>query len=479
MPKQSKNYSNPETVSDRLPPQNIEAEQSVLGSLMLDKDAIIKVADILAAEDFYKGAHQKIFEAMTDLYARREPIDLLSLSSHLKEKNEIDEIGGIAYLTTLVNSVPTAAHIVHYAKIVRKKSVLRNLISASYEIQNLSYQETGDVEELLDEVERKIFKISQKSVGQQFLPIKEALPSVLERIEKLQRGDKSLRGVPTGFAALDTYLGGLQKSDFVVLAARPSLGKTSLALDIARHAALEEKIPVGVFSLEMSSEQLIERFIAAEARIDLWRLRTGKLENKEKNFSEIRGALDRLAESPLFLDDSALPNVMQIRTAARRLQAEHGLGLLIVDYIQMILPRSSYENMVQQMTEISRSLKALAKELNVPLLAISQLSRAVEHRSPGDRIPRLADLRESGAIEQDADVVLFIYREDKDKGTSDNSNIAKIIIAKHRNGPTGEVHLSFIPDRATFDFRDVDKTHSDESFSATRLDYNNNPGEPF
>ncbi|MDP1629048.1 MAG: replicative DNA helicase, partial [bacterium] len=369
---------------------------------MMDNNAIIKIADVLTAEDFYKGTHQKIFESMMELYAKNEPIDILSLSARLKEKNELEGIGGVSYLTSLVNSVPTAAHIVHYGKIVKKKSTLRNLISASYEIQNLSYQETEDVEEILDKAEKRIFSISQKSIGHQFSPVKDVLPEVISRLEKLQKGDTSLRGLPTGFEGLNSYLGGLQKSDFIILAARPSLGKTALALDIARHAAIREGIPVGIFSLEMSREQLTERLIAAESRVDLWRLRTGRLQNEKEDRESIENASVKLARAPLFIDDSAMPSVVEMRAISRRLQAERGLGLLIIDYIQMILPRSSYESSVQQMTEISRLLKAMAKELNIPLLAISQLSRAPEHRTPDQRRPRLSDLRESGALEQDA-----------------------------------------------------------------------------
>lgn len=434
----------------RLPPQNIEAEQSVLGSLMLDKEAIIKIADMLEPDDFYKKIHGDIYETMLGLYAKNEPIDLLSLTNRLEEKKQMEDIGGAGYLTDLVNTVPTAAHVVHYAKIVKSKKTLRNLIEASDQISRLSYGEPEDVEHLVDISEQKIFNISQNTIGQKFIPIKESLEEAFERIDKLHRGDEATRGVPTGYADLDNYLAGFQKSDLTILAARPSLGKTTLALDFARHAAIKNKIPVAIFSIEMSKEQLIDRLICSQAKVDLWRMRTGKLsgDGPDNDFQRIRKAMDEISVAPIFIDDSPSPTIMQMRTMARRLQSEQDLGLIMVDYIQMILPRNPNDPPVQQMTEISRSLKGLARELNIPVLALSQLSRAVESRSPA--IPKLSDLRDSGAIEQDADVVLFIYREDKDRENSERKNIADIFIAKHRNGPTGKVELFFNESQVSF-----------------------------
>jgi len=448
---------------NKIPPQNIEAEQSVLGSLMIDKDAIIKIADFLQSSDFYKPVHQKIYEAMLELYQRHEPIDILSLPDRLKAKGILQEIGGISYLTSLTNLVPTASNIISYAKIVQQKKLLRDLISASYDISEMGFQEDRDVDSLLDEVEQKIFNVTQKSLsGQQFQDIKTDLSGAFDRIEKLHRGEKPLRGVGTGFKKLDNMLSGMQNSDLIILAARPSLGKTSLALNIALHAAMKESVPVGIFSLEMSREQLVDRLISAESGIDLWKIRTGRLKEEEQDFEYLHQALDRLSRAPIYIDDSAASNIMRLRTMARRLQADRGLGLIIIDYLQLIAPRDSkINNMVQQVTEISRGLKALARELNVPILAVSQLSRAVEQRD--HKRPRLSDLRESGSIEQDADVVMFIYRKDRDKInedlTEEEKNTAKIIIAKHRNGPIGEVDLKFI--ETLVSFREMDQSFND------------------
>lgn len=445
----NQNNQTSQPLTSKLPPQNIEAEQSVLGSLMLDKDAIVKIADLIKPEDFYRDAHRNIFEIMIELYSNNEPIDFLSLTNKLEEKEKLEKVGGTSYLTTLVNSVPTAAHVVHYAKIIQRKATLRRLIDAASQIADSGYQETEDVDSLLDRAEQKIFGVSQKYLKQDFLPIKPALEEAFERIDKLHKGDGALRGTPSGFYELDNILAGLQKSDLVVLAARPSLGKTTFALDIARHAATKENIPVGIFSLEMSKEQLVDRLICAEAGIDLWKLRTGRLssEGDGDDFSKIAKAMDVFSKAPIFIDDAASPTVMEIRTMSRRLQAEHGLGLIVIDYLQMMRGTTS-ENRVQEISEISRSLKSLARELNIPVLAVSQLSRAVEARP--DQVPKLSDLRESGSIEQDADVVLFIYREDRVKKDTDKPNIAEIIVAKHRNGPTGKTELFFDENHVTF-----------------------------
>jgi replicative DNA helicase len=439
-----------EKILQKIPPQNIEAEQSVLGCLMLDKNAIIKVADILKPGDFYRQVHNIIFETMIDLYEKGEPIDLLSMTNRLEERKQLDEIGGPSYLTNLVNIVPTAAHVSHYAKIVHRKKVLRDLIDISQEISQLGFSEEKDIESILDEAEQKVFQISQKSIAQDFMPVRNTLEEAFERIEKLHRGEGAMRGVPTGFGDLDNYLSGLQKSDLVILAARPSLGKTAMALDIVRNVAIHQKIPVGIFSLEMSRHDVVDRLLAAEAGVDLWKLRTGKLssEGLDNDFSRIQEAMSALSQSPIYIDDAPSPTVLQMRTMGRRLQAELKLGLIVVDYLQLIQPRTNSENMVQQVTEISRSLKGLARELEVPVLALSQLSRAVEARP--DQVPRLADLRESGSIEQDADVVMFIYREDKVKRDSSRPNIADIFIAKHRNGPIGKVDLYFNESQVSF-----------------------------
>ena len=443
----------------KLPPQDIETERAVLGALMIDSASIIKVADFLFPTDFYKPAHQKIYEVVLDLFTNSQPIDLLSVSTKLKEKKSLEEIGGVNYLTDLINEVPTASHIAHYAKIVKEKKVLRDLIQTSAEINEKVY-ENIEVENLLDEVEQKIFNITQRSLPQKYILLKDELNAAYERIEKLHRGEEVIRGVPTGFTKLDDALSGLQRSDFVILGARPSLGKTAFALDIARHAAVKNKIPVGIFSLEMSREQVVDRLIAAEAQVTLWRLRTGKL-NDQLEFEMIRESLDRLSKAPIFIDDTPSPSILQIRSAARRLQLEQGLGLVIVDYLQLIQPRTNSENIVQQVTEISRGLKALARELKTPVLALSQLSRSVDQREV--KIPRLSDLRESGSLEQDADVVMFICRKvwERSDISSEEQNLVEILIQKHRNGPTGTVELMFDPDRVSF--KEIDKTHFDAS----------------
>lgn len=441
--------------SIRMPPQDLEAEMAVLGALMLDGNAFVQVADILVPDDFYREDHSLIYGAMVDLFNQQAPIDIRSIGSRLKEKQHLERIGGHSYLSELVNAVPSASNAKHYAEIVRKKSILRRLIEAANHINQLGFREEEDLDCLLDEAEQKIFNIARLSFRQNFLNIKTALDEAWERIENLHKSKDALRGVPTGFDDLDQHISGLQKSDLIILAGRPSFGKTSLALDIARHASCEHNIPVGIFSLEMSCQQLVDRLLAAEAFVDSWNLRTGRLTDKD-DFSRIQDALGRLSKAPLYIEDAPSLNVLQMRAMARRLQAEaehehkNGLGLLIIDYIQLITPRHGIDNPVQQMTEISRSLKSLARELDIPVLAVSQLSRAVEQRNPP--IPRLSDLRESGAIEQDADLVMFIYREDKDKfkDNPDKKNIVEIHIAKHRNGPTGIVPLYFNPTKASF-----------------------------
>ncbi|MFH1175209.1 MAG: replicative DNA helicase [bacterium] len=450
-------------IDQKLPPQSLETEQSLLGCLMIDKDAIIKIADLVAPEDFYKEAHKTIFEAILYLFEKREPIDILSLSNRLEAVGRLENIGGVSYLTTIVNVVPTSAHVVHYAKTVQKKATLRNLISAAGQIAELGFKEDEDIDQLLDKAQQSIFKVSQNYSLQNFIHIKPVLEEAFDRLDELHKTEQgTLRGVPTGFTKLDNKLAGLQKSNLIILAARPSIGKTTLALDIARNIAVVEKIPVGIFSLEMSKEEIIDKIMCSQAGVDLWKLRTGKLSTQGENsdFMKISHSMAILSESPLYIDDSASSNIMQIRTMARRLQSEHGLGLILIDYLQLMQGTGRVESRAQEVGEISRSLKALARELNVPILALSQLSRAIEART--DQMPKLSDLRESGSIEQDADLVLFIHREDKFKKDSDKKNIAKIIIAKHRNGPIGEVDLYFDPN--TVSFKNIDNRHSNEDY---------------
>lgn len=446
-------------VPERLPPQSVDSEQCLLGCLMLDKDAIWKVVDFLQPRDFYKGFHQQIYQAMVELTERKEPIDIKTLATRLKEKEILEQVGGYGYLTELVNSVPTASNVSAYAQIVQKKRILRDLIEASYDIGKLGYREAENIEEVLDRAEKRIFEITQKGMTQRFIDLKSALGPAYERIAALS-DDKTrkLAGLPTGFADLDNILAGLQRSDLIILASRPSYGKSSLALNIARHIAVHEKKPVGVFSLEMSKEQIVDRLIASQAQLNLWKIRTGRLsrEGKPSDFDIINHALGILSEAPLFIDDSTSPTVLQMKAMARRLQAEHGLGLIIVDYLQLVQPANLYESMVQQVTRISRALKDMAREFNVPVLALSQLSRAVEQRQPP--IPRLADLRESGSLEQEADVVMFINRPDK-YDQSAAPNVAEIIIAKHRNGPVGTRRLFF--NDATVSFETIEKREAE------------------
>lgn len=446
----------------KVPPQDLAAERSVLGALMIDREAIIKIADLLAPEDFYQESHRQIYGAILDLFSKNEPIDLLTVRSKLKENKGNKDGGSAEYLTDLINEVPSSAHITHYATIIRQKKIRRDLIHASSEINEKAFNETGgDLEELLDNVEQKIFNISQRSQTQKFLHIKDELPAAYERLAKMHSGEGRLRGLATEFTGLDNILSGLQKSELMLLGARPSFGKTAFALDIARQVGANNN-PVGIFSLEMSRDQIIDRFISAQSQIPLWRLRTGRI-NDDSEFQMIQESLDQLDKMPIFIDDTPSPNVMQIRSMARRLQIEHGLSLLIIDYIQLIQSRSNSDNLVQQVTEISRGLKSLARELNVPVLALSQLSRDVDKRDT--KIPRLSDLRDSGSLEQDADVVLFIYRKDRDRQDlpEEEKNITEIIIAKNRNGPLGSVKLRFDPEKVSF--RNIDTFHSEtESF---------------
>ena len=450
----------------RIPPHNLEAERSLLGAVLIDKNAMVKIADTVDVDDFYKTAHARIFETTKELYSKNEPIDVLTLSSRLEEKELIETIGGRSYLVGLSNAVPTASHIVQYAKIIRKKSTLRKLLSAAEHITKLGYKKNVDVvESVLDDALQHLYGITQKHQKQTFTPVNTILHDAFERMDQLHKERGKLRGVPTGFAKLDNLLAGLQKSDLIILAARPAVGKTSLALDIARHAAIRGKAKVGIFSLEMSKEQLVDRVLCAEASVDLWKMRTGNLSDRpdSNDFPRIGHAMGLLSESKIFIDDTAGQNVLQIRTKARRLQAEHGLDLIIIDYLQLMntTGSNSNSNRVQEVAEMSRGLKLLARELNVPVLCLSQLSRAVEQTKPA--IPKLSHLRDSGSIEQDADVVMFIYRKAADRNYQldeippDERHIGEIHIAKHRNGPTGVVKVFFDAERASY--KNLDSQH--------------------
>lgn len=432
----------------RIPPQNLDAEKALLGSIMLRPDGISEVLDIVGEQAFYSGRHRFIWKIMLELFSKNIPIDLLSLSSRLTEKGELEAAGGATYLAELTASVPSATNLAHYAEIIQKKFLMRGIIDAAAYLGELGYAEAEDVETLMDRAEKRLFEITNRAAIHKFVELRETLGEAWERLDRLHKSHDELRGIPTGFRELDNKLAGLQKSDLVILAARPSMGKTALALDIARQTASGHGVPVGIFSLEMSSQQLVDRMLAAESRVDAWKLRTGRL-NASEEFGKIRDSLDLLSKAPIYIDDQPANNILKMRSVARRLKSEKGLGLIIVDYLQLMVPTNArqMDSEVQQITEISRSLKHLARELDIPVLALSQLSRAVESR--GGK-PRLSDLRSSGSIEQDADVVMFIHREDKYKEDSTRPNIAEILIEKHRNGPTGKVELYFDEKKATF-----------------------------
>lgn len=435
-------------MSDPLvPPQNADAEASLLGSILLDGESISEVADAVTQNDFYDANHGIIYAAMLSLYESRRPIDLLTLTNQLEKKKLLDKIGGASYLTELTNRVPTASHVEHYADIVADKATRRRLIKAATEISRLGYDEDQPVDTALSEAEADLFAVSQAATSQDLLSIEAILSQSFDRLDELHKDKSRLRGVPTGFKALDNLLAGLQQSDLVVLAARPSMGKSTLAMNIAHHVALDQKQAVLVFSLEMSKEQLVDRLLAAEAGVDAWSIRTGNL--NDQDFEKLGQAMGHLSEAPIYIDDTPAMTVLEMRTKARREQHKRPLGLIVVDYLQLMSGNTrSSDNRVQEISEISRGLKAIARELNVPVLALSQLSRSVESRSP--QIPQLADLRESGSIEQDADVVIFIYREEYYNPETDRQHITDILIRKHRNGPTGSVELYFNPERLEF-----------------------------
>lgn len=435
----------------RIPPHSLEAEMALLGSIMLRPDAIYEVIDLVGSHSFYFEKHRIIFETMLELFSKHSPIDILSLSSRLKEKDQLERLGGTTYLTELSNTVPSSANIKHYAEIVMKKHMMRQLIEASEHLSHLGFNEAGELEEILDQAEKKIFDITQHFAGSaKFRELTPLLHDAFERFERLSSAEHELRGVPTGFKCLDDILGGFQPSDLIILAARPSVGKTALALDIARRTASEHQIPVGIFSLEMSADQLVDRIVAAQSRTDASVIRKGVRTQhgtwREDVFKNIRDALDDLSRTPIYIDDQPGNSIMKMRSAARKLKIEKGLKLLVVDYLQLMAPSSARTNdsMVQQVTEISRSLKHLARELNIPVIALSQLSRAIESR--GGK-PKLSDLRDSGSIEQDADLVMFIHSNEEDL-RDENGKIKEVqrrelIIAKHRNGPLGTATLDY------------------------------------
>jgi replicative DNA helicase len=442
----------------KLPPQNIEAEQSLLGCLLLDKDSIFKIADMINPEDFYHSSHKNIFESIIELFNKQEPIDIITISNKLEEKKLIKNVGGRSYLAQLSNTVATSSNVSYYANLIQKKATLRRLQISASEIMDISFEEERDIDEILDQAEKKIFSVSRKYLKNSFLGIDSLLTEAFERIDELHRKSGNLRGLSTGFYDLDDLLGGLQKSDLVILAARPSVGKTALALDIARQAAIKNKKGVGIFSLEMSKEQLVDRMLCSQANVNLWKMRTGNLSEKEDNndFSKIAEAMGLLSEAPVFIDDSPNISVMEIRAKARRLQSEKDLGLIVIDYLQLMEGRGKYsDNRVQEISEISRGLKGIARELDIPVLALAQLSRAAEQQT-GASIPKLSHLRDSGSIEQDADVVMFIYRKAADRAFNpqelpiEEKYKAEIHIAKHRNGPTGKVDLFFSEETASF-----------------------------
>lgn len=429
---------------ERVPPQNLEAEQAVLGSMLLERDAIAKVVELIQPGDFYRDAHRKIYVAVAELFEKGEPVDLISLTDRLRDRGELDDVGGAAYLGMLLNTVPTAANVEFYARIVMQKALLRGLISAGTTIAQLGYNAEGDVEILIDQAEKLVFAIGQRRMTQEFVPIRSVLMETFEKLD--QRGKGDVTGIPTGFTDLDLLTAGLQPSDLVIVAGRPSMGKTTFGLNIAQHAAIHHKTPVAIFSLETSKEQLVQRILCAEAGVDNSRLRTGFL--TDDDWRRISRAVGVLSEAKIFVDDSANITPIEMRAKARKLMAEHGLGLIIIDYIQLIQSYRRTENRTQEISEIARSLKGLAKELNIPVIITSQLSRAVE--MTGTRRPMLSHLRESGELEQVADLVVFLYRDDYYDPATEKKNVAEVIVAKHRNGPTGTIELYFHREHSQF-----------------------------
>jgi replicative DNA helicase len=467
-PDTGRRVNDPGYPSLRIPPQNLDAERALLGTLMLNSGAMYDVADVVHVDSFYSGVHRLIFDAMVTLYGKGTPVDVQTVAGLLKDRKQLEDVGGLSALAELSNLSVSPGVAKHYAEIVQTKSNLRKLIDAGITISELGFQEEREIESVLDEAERSIFNITQGSSVRKFSQLKDELAEAWERLERLQKDDGAMRGVPSGYPALDNMLSGFQKSDLIILAARPSMGKTALALDIARQTAVKHKTPVGIFSLEMSSQQLVDRMLASEAAVNSWQLRTGKI-RKDEDFERLQRGIATLSEAPIYIDDQPGATILTMRSAARRLKSERNLGLIIVDYLQLIMPSDSRnnDNLVQQVTEISRSLKGMARELDVPVLALSQLSRAVEQR--GGR-PRLSDLRDSGSIEQDADVVMFIHREDMQGNRAENekNGITEVLIEKHRNGPVGKVTLRFDDEKATF--LSVDKSDFGDFVTETHVD---------
>ncbi|MDI3327768.1 MAG: replicative DNA helicase [Alicyclobacillaceae bacterium] len=429
-----------ESIEERVPPQSLEAEQAVLGAILLDADAFYTAVERLSPDDFYRSAHQKIFQAMLDVAGAGDPIDLVTVTARLQSVGQLEEAGGASYLAELAHIVPAAANIEHYVQLVHEKSVLRRLIRVATQIAAKGYEAAGDVAEVLDEAERRIFELTQAKVVRGFTPIREVLEKTFERIEYLYANKGHVTGVPSGFPDLDRMTSGFQNSDLIIVAARPSVGKTAFALNIAQNVAVRYRIPVAVISLEMSKEQLVQRMLCAEANLDAHKLRTGFLE--EQDWPKLTMAIGNLSEAPIYIDDTPGITIAEMRSKCRRLKAERGLGLVVIDYLQLIQGRGRADNRQQEISEISRGLKGLARELDVPVIALSQLSRSVEQRQ--DKRPMLSDIRESGSIEQDADLVAFLYREDYYNPDTERKNIVEVIIAKQRNGPTGKVEMVFL-----------------------------------
>ncbi len=448
---------------DKLPPQNIEAEQSVLGAILLDNNALYTAYELITQDDFYKDSNKKIFIAMTELLEKNEPIDIITLTDQLRKKEHLDLIGGTQYLTSLASMIPTSANVRFHSKIVREKSMVRGLLRSVTDIARNVYETEQDAEELIDYAEKTIFDLSERRISPSFSILKDVIKDSFQMIEHLYDKKETVTGVPTGFKALDELTTGLQKSDLIIIGGRPSMGKTAFSLNIAQHVGVDLNEPVAVFSLEMSKEQLAFRMLCSEAMVDSNNIRKGFI--RKDDWHKLTSAAGRLAESPIYIDDSSAISVLEMRAKARRLKVEHGLSLIIVDYLQLMRGRGNAERREQEISEISRSLKGLAKELRVPVIALSQLNRGVETRT-GNKKPTLADLRESGAIEQDADVIIFLYRDEVyNKDSNDNKGKAEIIIAKQRNGPTGEITLSFLSHCTRFmDYSDREYREVDEAF---------------